>query len=128
MAYPQFSKDGLTTLVFSQGNLYPVVEQLQFNQVKDRAEGGPIRVATLSAPTTFLPLHFDGLSLTDYQNLKAWLLNPQVNGSAFPFTFTNVNGVEYEVRWWEDNGLFQMPEVSTGLYTVDIRLIVDTFA
>ena len=118
----------MTTLIFSKGYLYPIRENIKFNQQKEMAEGGPIRVVTWRPPTVTLPLHFERMPLSDYQNLKAWLLSPTINGAANWFTFTDVNAVEYAVRWWEDNNVFSMPEVSAGLYTFDMVLIVDDFA
>lgn len=127
MAFPIFRKLGLDDLQFSKGYLYPTHERLQFHQLKEQAEGGPLRVYTIRAPDTTFPLHFENMPLADYQALRAWLLSTTINGSANTFTFIDIDSVEYLVRWWPQDGVLDLPQVRSGLYTFDLQLFVDAF-
>lgn len=120
MPYPFFSQSGIATLVFSRGSLFPTKREDQFNQIVGVSEAGLIRVATLSPPVMMETLHFERLPVADYVALRAWVRHPLVRGKAFPFTYTNEGGISALVRWWSDT--FSMPEVASGLYTVDIVL------
>jgi hypothetical protein len=126
MSLPMFSKDGLTTLVFSRGHLYPVRQPETFRQLVAQSDAGTIRVATLSPPEQMLTLKFERLTATDVSNLRVWLHDPLIRGRASTFTFTDVDDTSYEVRFWQDQ--LDVQQVSFGLYNVELTLRVESMA
>jgi hypothetical protein len=125
MAYPQFSKATLTTLVFSRGPVFPVTQREVFNQIRRESDAGTVRVATLGSVVTFLDLHFVALPLADYTALGTWVRHALINGSAQTFTYTDVRSVAYTVRWWNDNFVHQTTEGSYLLYDLSMTLRVE---
>jgi len=121
-----FSKTGLTSFVFSRGHLYPVRAPEQYRQLVAQSDAGVLRVATLSPPEQMLPLKFERLTATDISNLRAWLHDPLIRGRAQTFTFTNVDDVAYEVRYWSET--FDPQQVAFGLYNVEVLLRVEAMA
>lgn len=126
MPYPSLSKSGMTTLTFSRGNLFPTSYTEDFSQVIAESESGLVRVATLRPPIVFHGLHFERLPLADFTALKAWLRNSLIRGRANTFTYTDTASVAKTVRWWQDT--LDMPQVASGLYSVDLVLREDTIA
>ena len=118
--YPAFQKTGLSTLIFSKGQLFPIRRTEHYDQVVQQSEAGLVRIATLRPPVTFSLLHFEQLPLVDYLALRAWVRHPLIDGQAFPFAYRDATGTFYAVRWWRDT--LEMPEVHAGLYAVDITL------
>ena len=125
MALPRFEKTGLQTLTFSRGCLYPYETLYVHNQKKGVSEGRIVRVATLSGTVLFLPVKFERLSLTDFQALRAWIHSPLIQGAAQTFTYVDHAGTSHEVRWWEDDNIWQMPMTSYGLFSFTARLRVE---
>lgn len=121
--YPTFSKAGITTLVLSKGTLYPTRRPITPQQVRQRSQGGVRRVTTIGPEEEQLGVRIEGLTLTDYNELRAWFRNPLIEWGEQPFTYTDEDGVATEVRWWQDT--FDMPEVSAGAYSVDIVFAVE---
>lgn len=124
MPYPQFSKSGMTTLVFSRGNVYPVQRIYTPRQRVGRSYAGTYRVATLGAADEQLPLVFERLPLADYTALVAWFQNALINWAANSFTYTDSASVATTVRYLA--GQLDMPEVAAGLYSVQLDLIKET--
>src|ERR1700747_45648 len=124
MPLPQFSKTGLTTLVFSRGNLYPVRRPKMYHQLRAQSEAGVVRVSTLRVPETLFVLHFERLPEADFLALDAWLAAAPVTGSAEPSPYTDVADTGPTVPWWPSDGdaTFDMVQVAFGLYTVDLPL------
>ncbi len=127
MAYPKFSKPGFTDLVFSKGDLFPRHSTKVFNQLRGVSQGRTVRVATLAPPDQYHYLHFEQLSIIDYDALNSWLTNV-ARGAAETFTYTDTAGVASTVRWWDDRHelpTFDMPLQKNTLYAVDITLRVE---
>lgn len=119
MAFPSFSKSGVTTFTFSRGDTFPHVRRVVPRQRVGISEAGSVHVATLSPPEYEHVLTFEGLSATDYTALQAFLTDPLINWAAFSFTLTDVDSATYTVRYL---GGLDMPQVSAGRYNVTIRL------
>lgn len=135
MAYPQFSKSGMTTLVFSRGDLFPNLYEEEFGQIVVESEARLLRVATLHPPVVYLSLHFERLPLADFTALKNWLHHASLRGTANTFTYTDSAGVATTVRWWpwgagqggsQSKGVFRMPQIAAAKYEVDIVLRKET--
>lgn len=121
MALPQFSKTGMTTLVFSRGNLFPSLHRYDAVQRIGRSYAGTFRVATLRDPDETFVLIFERLPLADYTALVAWFTNPLINWAANSFTYTDTASVATVVRYL--NSTLAMPEVSAGLYNVALECL-----
>ena len=137
MGYPSFSQTGMSTLVFSRGNVFPSPYEEVFGQLVVSSEAGTVRVATIRPPIIYQTLDFQRLPLSDFIALKAWLHDPLVRGSAYPFTYTDSQGVATVVRWWpwgsrgsgvQNGGVFVMPQTSYLRYQVDLVLRVEAVA
>jgi hypothetical protein len=126
MPLPTFSKDGLTTIQFSKGHLYPVRAPEQYRQLTAQSDAGVLRIATLSPPEQTFVLKFERLTATDVAALKAWLRDEAIRGRTSTFTFTDVDGTEYTVRWWDT--ALDAQQTSFGLYSVTITLRNETMA
>lgn len=120
MPYPSFAKEGLTTLVFSRGNVYPDRHVYQPRQVVARSEAGQTRVATLSDPDETFPLVFERLPLADYAALRQWLADPRINWQATSFIYTDTTGTSTTVRYAD--AAFDLAEVAPGRYSGTITL------
>lgn len=120
MAFPQFSKVGVTTFVFSRGDLFPTRKPIQARQRIGKSHAGEIHVATLSPPEYLHLLTFTGLSTTDRTNLLAFLLDDDVNWAEGSFTYTDVNSVTYTVRYLD--GALSFEETSPGQWAGTITL------
>jgi hypothetical protein len=125
MSYPTFSKTGMTTLVFSRGNVYPDRHPTAPRQLVARSEAGQTRVTTLSDPDETFPLLFEGLPLTDYQALRAWLNDPRINWQAETFTYTDTAGVATTVRYADT--VFDVAQVAFERFSGAITLRVEPF-
>jgi hypothetical protein len=126
MSLPTFSKTSLTTLQFSKGHLYPVRQPENFRQLVAQSDSGNLRIATLSPPEQILVLKFERLTATDISTLRAWLHDEAIRGKEGTFTFTDVDGTAYEVRWWDDS--YDPQQTSFGLYSLTLTLRVETMA
>ena len=120
MSYPQFSKSGLTSLVFTRGDLFPVRRVESYSQIVAESEAHLVRIATLAPPVILHSLRFEGLTLADYTALRAWVRHPAIRGRANTFTYTNTLDQSFTVRWWQDT--FDMPQTNMQRYSVDILL------
>jgi hypothetical protein len=125
LSYPTFSKAGMTTLVFSRGNVYPDRHVYQPRQVVARSEAGQTRVATLSEPDETFPLVFERLPLVDYEALRSWLLHPTINWQASSFTYTDTAGVATVVRYVDT--AFDLAQVAPGRFSGAITLRREPF-
>lgn len=125
MPLPQFSKAGMTTLVFTRGDSFPSSTQLIPRQLVERSEGGQTRVATLSDPDEVFVVMFERLSSTDATALRAWFSHTLINWQAESFTYTDVRGVATLVRFV--GGTFEMPEVTSERYNVTLTLRKEPF-
>lgn len=125
MALPKFIKVGMTTLTFSRGCLYPYDAYDLHNQKKGESEGRVVRVVTLSGVQPFIQIHFERLSTTDFTTLRAWIMNPLIQGAGYPFTYRDHAETDHEVRWWEDDNIWRMPMTSFGRFSFAARLRVE---
>lgn len=119
MAFPSFSKSGVTTFTFSRGDVYPHRRTVVPRQRLGIAEAGTVQVATLSAPEYQHVLTFEGLSASDYSALLTFLTDPLVNWAANSFTYTDVDSATYTVRYI---GGLEMPQVSSGRFSATLTL------
>lgn len=125
MSYPTFSKEGMTTLVFTRGNVYPDRHISQPRQLVARSEAGQTRVATLSDPDETFPLIFEGLPLADYNAVRTWFADPRINWQATSFTYTDTAGVATEVRYADT--AFDLAQVAPGRFSGTITLRREPF-
>lgn len=125
MAYPQFSKAGMATLVLSRGNVYPDRHAYTPRQLVARSEAGQTRVATLSEPDELFPLVFERLPLVDYNALRAWLADPRINWQASSFTYTDTAGVATVVRYAD--ATFDLAQVAPGRFSGTLTLRREPF-
>lgn len=125
MAYPTFSKTGMTTLTFARGQVFP--DEYLFNpgQLIGYSEAGQVRVATLSDPEEIVPLLFERLPQSDVDTLVAWLRNPLINWAANTFTYTDTTSVAMTVRMVDRS--FVRQQVASGLYDVRLTLRKELF-
>jgi len=126
MPYPTFSKEGIGTLTFSRGNVWPDRHLYQPRQVVARSEAGQTRVATLSDPDETFPLVFERLPLADYTALRQWFADPRINWQATSFTYTDTAGVATVVRYAD--AAFDLAEVAPGRYSGTITLRREPFS
>lgn len=122
MAYPQFSKVGLTTLVFSQGTITPDVREEAPRQVLGESEDGTLWVYSLSAAQTTLTLVFQDLPATDLAALEGWLRSPLIDWAANSFTYTDAESVAQTVRFV---GPLRKPRSAVDTYDVTLPLRVE---
>lgn len=99
MAFPQFSKSGITTLVFAQGTVSPDVSEETPRQVVSEAEDGTLWVYTLSPAVTSLTLTFQDLPAADLALLEAWFRNALIDWAGNTFTYTDADSTAFTVRF-----------------------------
>jgi hypothetical protein len=121
MAYPQFTKAGHTPLIFSRGELFPKRRPRVYALRKNVSEGQVAEVVQVGPREEWVFLHFERLPFADFTALRDWL-DTLVTET---FTFTDDAGTAFLVRWWPDNNTFEMPEVASALYAVDVQLRVE---
>ena len=126
MAYPQFSKTGMTTLVLNKGYIFPFAPYEEVDQVVNVSQGQKVRVGTLSPPVRFIPFRCEGLYLEDYLGIHAWLHHPNIRFQEGLFNFTDTDADTKEVRWW--GGRLEMPQTTSGLFAINITLRVEAVA
>jgi hypothetical protein len=120
MALAQFSKAGVTSVVFSRGPLYPTEHIHRPRQLKGVSDSGRFQVATIGITEERLPLAFSLLPTVDRDAILAFLQHPLVNWSAEPFTYTDPGGQAYTVRFVDDE--LASTEVGPGLYNLTLTL------
>jgi hypothetical protein len=125
LTYPTFTKTGMTTLVFSRGNVYPDRHIYQPRQLVIRSEAGQTRVATLSNPDEMFPLVFERLPLEDYTALRAWFSDARINWQAVSFTYTDTAGVATVVRYADTT--FDLAQVAPGRFSGTVLLRKEPF-
>lgn len=118
MPLPQFSRSGLTTLVFTKGVVYPYKRPVLYHQKRLVSGGGVVRVAKTGQPDRLTMIRFERLVEADYTGLRDWL--EAVNASGLTFTFTDHVPVSRVVRWWDDT--FDMEQGPGRLYAVTLTL------
>lgn len=97
MANPVFTLDA-NTLTFSKGINYPVEAPREQIQAIDRTAAGTLQVETLGAIIRRRTLSFSNLPAADYTAAKNWFDNIS-QGAANSFTYTDMEGTDYTVRW-----------------------------
>jgi hypothetical protein len=128
MPLPTFSKTGVPTFTFSRGDAFPrrtPADPLE-GQLAGVSEAKTVRIATMSDPEEFMQLDFQtntALPAADYLNLRTFLTHALINRRANPFTFTDVDGTTYTVRYW--GGLPGFDETSSGRYQGTLTLRVE---
>lgn len=120
MAFPSFSKTGVTTMTFSRGDIFPTRKPVQARQRIGKSESGQIQVATLSLPEYLHLLTFTGLATSDYTNLLTFLTDDDINFAENTFTYTDVNGSTYTVRYLD--GALDAQETSAGQWMMTLTL------
>lgn len=120
MAFPSFSKQGVTTITFSQGTLAPSVIDEAPRQIVNEAEDGSQSVYTLSGTILTHTLQFQDLPGTDHDNLRAFLRDSAINYSSSTFTYTDSDSVPHTVRYVTSN--LQRARNATGTYDLSITL------
>lgn len=116
MSYPRFTKAGVPTVMFSRGDAFPRPTPADERQLTGESDAGTLRIATLRAPISYLVCNFSGktaLPEGDYLALEAFLTHPLVQLRANPFTFTDVDGAVYTVRYWQ--GLYNFQRITPAL-------------
>uniref|UniRef100_A0A6M3KLL2 Uncharacterized protein n=1 Tax=viral metagenome TaxID=1070528 RepID=A0A6M3KLL2_9ZZZZ len=125
MASPTFSKAGVTTLTFSDGESFPITRTDSKRQLRGIAMGGSIKILTLSSnQEQYIDLIFNQLTSTDITNIKAFLDDANINWSANTFTYTDSESNTFTVRFWNDALIYN--RIFLNLYAVSIRLRVET--
>jgi hypothetical protein len=97
MANPVFTL-GANALIFSKGINYPVRAPREQIQAMDRTAAGTLEVESLGAIIKRLTISFSNLPLADYTAVKNWF-DIIAAGAANAFTYTDMDGVDHEVRW-----------------------------
>lgn len=97
MPNPIFTLDA-NTLTFSKGINYPVQAPREQIQAIDRTAAGTLEVETLGAIIRRRTIAFSNLPAVDYIALKNWFDNIS-QGAANTFTYTDMESVDYTVRW-----------------------------
>ena len=120
MPNPTFSKSGVTTLTFSQGNLAPSVIDEAPRQIINEAENGSQSVYTLSGTILTHTLQFQDLPSTDHDNLRTFLRNSAINYSSSTFTYTDSDGATHTVRYVDST--LRRTRNATGTYDLSITL------
>ena len=115
MPAPTWTKASAPTVTFSKWRTFPVVAPQEPNQLIGETDGGQVQIAELGPEVHFIEGQFDGLTVSDIQNVFAFLNHSAVRWSVNTFTFTDEVGAASTVRYW---GPFpQRPEqTSSGLY------------
>ena len=117
MANPQFTKTGVTSVVFSRGDAFPRALTGIEGQLIGESEAGTVRVITTHDPIEFFTLNFTGqtrLPTADYNAMRTFLLNALVNLRANTFTWNDTDATARTVRYWE--GLYSFTLSSSGFY------------
>lgn len=122
MAYPQLT-DGMTTVTFSRGNLYPVDNPVQLDQKRLVSQGKKVRVAQLGPDEEYKVIAFRQLPYADYLAVRAFLLAKRSNQT---FTLIDSTSTSYTVRWWPSDDRFSMPDMGNGLYNLDLPVRVES--
>lgn len=120
MGFPSFSKQGVTTVTFSQGAITPDVIDEGPRQVINEAENGEQSVYTLSGAALTHLLAFQDLSSADHDALLAFLRNPLIDYAGETFTYTDTDSVAHTVRYI-DRSLRRMRNASGG-YDIALTL------
>lgn len=124
MSAPTLSKSGVSTVTFTNGRAYPVVEPLEPIQVIGESDDGSVVVANLGNDIQYIDVSILGVPLSDVTALKAFLQDSLVNWSLNTFTWTDEGSSAYTVRYW---GPFPLnpPRVAYGLYNIQFTLRVE---
>lgn len=124
MANPIFSKSGVTSVTLTQAEDLESTTPKKPRQRIGRSDSGRFYVAVLSEPDQEFNLAFSELPEADHDALLAFLEDPLVNWSQYPFVYTDSAGTERQVRFLDGN--FPAPEIAPGVYDVRFTLALDS--
>ena len=110
MSLPTFSKTGVSTVVLSNGNVYPHVLPRILNRFVGVSDNNTIRVSTVGPPLQTIVLEFQQLTRDDKDALESFFEDSLVNFGSEVFTFTDTNGTEHTVQYLEPQLAF--PEIT----------------
>lgn len=102
-ALPQFSKSGLTTLVFSRGSSWTDESTPQPRQTVSYSESGQARIVTYFGEEVLYPLTFVALPRAEDALLLAWFRHASILWSAARFTYTDTDAIAHTVRLLENS-------------------------
>lgn len=120
MPNPSFSKTGVTTLTFSQGNVAPHTIDEGPRQVINEAEDGSQTVYTLSGPIITHSLIFQDAPTSDHAALLTFLRNDNIDYTANTFTYTDSDGGTHTVRYVDRT--LRRTRNATGTYDLVLTL------
>lgn len=121
MAYPTFTS-GASSFVFVDTVALPTRRPLEKIQARDRTAAGSLQVEDLGVSSIrSFPLTIMGLTAAEMAELETWW-DTIANGALNEFTYSDENGVSYQVLWVSDQLSFI--EVDSGIYNGEIMLEV----
>lgn len=120
MAFPSFSKQGVTTVTFSQGILAPQVIDEGPRQIVNEAEDGSQSVYTLSGPVLTHLLAFQDMPSADHDALLVFLRDDAIDYTGNTFTYTDADSVAHTVRYIDRS--LRRTRNASGSYDIAISL------
>lgn len=110
---------GASELNFTVNPSYPLTTEIEKIQSVDRTASGNIRGENYGVTLRRFPLNWNNMPPSDYSALETWF-DSTADGIANSFTYTDINGTNYTVRFTTKTLSFALN--STGNYTGGITL------
>ena len=121
---PTFSKSGVTTYTFTKAPFTPHHKPLKQHQNIGISGGNQAKVANKGAATELIQIIMNRISSTSYNNLLTFIQDTNINYSLYTFTYTDVDGNTYTVRFFNTKGI-DWPQAKGGLFNVNFTLRVE---
>jgi len=116
-----FQKAGLSDLTIETGRSFPIKEDIAFNQEINLTEDRQPKVVDYGGdPESFIEVNINPISVKEYNDLKAWFISSQVNGSANTFTMIDEEGTTKTVRLWDRK--VSLSKEAFGVYSTSFLL------
>jgi len=116
-----FQKAGLSDLTIETGRSFPIKEDITFNQEINLTEDRQPKVVDYGGdPESFIEVNINPISVKEYNDLKAWFVSSQVNGSANTFTMIDEEGTTKTVRLWDKK--VSLSKEGFGIYSTSFLL------
>lgn len=123
MAFPTFSKTGVTTVALSKGSTFPSGTPLTPNQFVGVSDANSVRVYSLGLPKRQLEAVFEQLTRNDVTALEAFFNDPLVNWGVGTFTFTDEDSTAWTVRFLQP--VFDPRQVSDNNFALTLTFTVE---
>lgn len=122
MAFPTFSKPGVSTIVqFTTGIISPATIERHTNQSWQMSDAGVPYVYRWGPVLEMWTFGAANITFDTYQDLLAFFNDPAVNWREQPFIYSDQNSVEWSVQLADER--LQVQQRAIGTYDLAVRLL-----